>query len=189
MTTKHELRRQVGKKRAALDAEWLKTASASLIRQFRSLDIFKTSKTVALYKAIGGEVNLEPLFEHCWSLGKRTAIPVFNANSRVYEMAEISSSTQFRTGNYGIPEPVSPERLPLSAINLIIVPGVAFDLAGNRLGRGGGYYDRMLSVFSGSTVGVCFDFQWLETVPVDPHDQPVDFVVTETKCGKVPNEH
>jgi len=186
--TKSGIRQDIGRKRAALDIWWLEKTSAEIVKNFQSLDVFQSSKTVALYKAIGGEVNLEPLFKRCWSLNKRTVIPVFNATDRVYEMAEISSATTFVTGNYGIQEPVNPEILDIRAIDLIAVPGVAFDLNGNRLGRGGGYYDRMLEPFSGSAAGICFDFQVLDKIPIDPHDRPVSFLVTETYSIKVSNE-
>lgn len=175
-------------KRRALDSRWLEKASTAIVENFQSLEVFQPSKTVALYKAIRGEVNLEPLFECCWQAGKRTAIPVFNAEHRIYEMAEITGSTRFETGHYGIQEPVNPALLDLSNIDLIAVPGVGFDPAGNRLGRGGGYYDRMLAQFSGAAAGICFDFQVLETVPVSAHDIAVTHLVTETKSVKVYNE-
>lgn len=188
MKSKSEIRKEIGEKRAALDVPWLERASAQITKNFQSLDVFRSSETVALYKAIGGEVNLEPLFSLCWSLNKRTFIPVFNATDRVYEMAEISCATEFVMGNYGIQEPVNPEIMDIGAIDLIAVPGVGFDLSGNRLGRGGGYYDRMLEAFSGLAAGICFDFQVLENIPVDLHDRPVSILVTETKSTKVSNE-
>ncbi|MDZ8120376.1 5-formyltetrahydrofolate cyclo-ligase [Pontiella agarivorans] len=186
--TKQKIRKTIATKRTVLDPQWLEKTSTRIVENLQSLEEFQSSETVALYKAIGGEVNLELLFEICWSLGKRTAIPVFNPETRIYEMAEITASTAFEIGNYGIQEPVSPCLLPLSDIDLIAVPGVAFDPSGNRLGRGGGYYDRMLSGFPGITTGICFDFQYVETVPVDLHDRPVDHIVSETKCRKVPKE-
>ena len=188
MKSKSEIRKEIGEKRAALNIQWVENASAKIVQQFQSLDVFQSSETVAVYKAIGGEVNLEPMFEICWALNKRTVIPVFNITDRVYEMAEISSATAFVTGNYGIQEPVNPKILDIRAIDLIAVPGVGFDRSGNRLGRGGGYYDRMLEPFSGSAVGICFDFQVLDKIPIDIHDRPVSFIVTETKSIKVSNE-
>lgn len=189
MKSKNEIRSEIGKQRAALDFQWLEKSSEAIISNFQTLDVFQSSEIVALYKAIGGEVNLEPLFEICWKMGKRTAIPVFNAEKRVYEMAEISESTAFLIGNYGIQEPVDPRILQIPELDLIAVPGVGFDAAGNRLGRGGGYYDRILAQFSGSAVGICFEFQCLDSVPVNSHDLPVDFLVMETKSVKVSNEH
>ncbi|MDH3982024.1 MAG: 5-formyltetrahydrofolate cyclo-ligase, partial [Kiritimatiellaceae bacterium] len=84
----------------------------------------------------------------------------------------------------GIKEPISPTLVPLDEIDLIAVPGVAFDLTRNRLGRGGGYYDRILEDFGGTSVAVAFGFQILEEIPVDPHDEPVDILITEIKVDE-----
>jgi 5-formyltetrahydrofolate cyclo-ligase len=134
-------------------------------------------------------VNLGPLFSKCWKLGKRTCIPLFNAKLKIYEMAEVSSETQYRIGHYGIKEPLSPTPFPMNQIDLIAVPGVAFDRAGNRLGRGGGYYDRLLDGFPGVSVAVAFSFQILHQIPHEAHDRPVDSLITEREIIKRLNEH
>jgi 5-formyltetrahydrofolate cyclo-ligase len=134
-------------------------------------------------------VNLDALFSKCWEGGKRTCIPVFNVASNIYEMAEVSTTTQYRIGHYGIREPIAPVLAPMSTVDLISVPGVAFDRHGHRLGRGGGYYDRLLEGFSGYSVAVAFDFQILPHIPSEAHDRPVDTLVTETEIVNVLNEH
>ncbi len=184
-TTKQQIRAVLAAKRKALNFQWQEDASADIIEKFLIQDVFKSAKIIGLYKAISGEVSLEPLFSSCWNLGKQTCIPVFNASSQIYEMAEITESTDFRAGHYGIQEPISPSIIPLEQIDLIIVPGVAFDLLGNRLGRGGGYYDRMLDKYNGIAAAVAYDFQIIPLVPTDPHDKPVNYIITETKFVKV----
>lgn len=186
--TKQQLRKTIAAQRTALNARWLEQASTAVIENLQALDVFQEAACIALYKAIGGEVDLEALFAHCWALGKRTAVPVFNAKTRLYEMAEITAGTEYFCGNYGIQEPVQPAILPNSAIDLIAVPGVGFDRSGRRLGRGGGYYDRILENFSGAAAGICFDFQIIDLVPAEPHDIPVDYLVTETKVLNVDND-
>ncbi|WP_372808646.1 5-formyltetrahydrofolate cyclo-ligase [Pontiella sp.] len=188
MKTKAELRREMASKRQALDAGWIDSASAAVVENLQSLPAFQSAKTVALYMAIGGEVRLDPLFATCRQQGKTTAIPVFNPSTKLYEMAAITANTRFETGNYGIPEPVAPAPIALAEIDFMVVPGVAFDRRGNRLGRGGGYYDRLLDGFPGVTAAVAFDFQIVDHVPCAPHDLPVDFLVTETQTAEVPNE-
>lgn len=188
MTTKAQLRREIAEKRKALDFQWLETASARIVEKVQTLDAFQPSETVALYMAIAGEVDLDALFSKCWGLGKRTCIPVFNAASNIYEMAEVSGKTQYRIGNYGIREPISPSLVSMGEIDLIAVPGVAFDRNGNRLGRGGGYYDRLLEGFSGFSAAVAFDFQIFSHIPYEAHDKPVDALVTETEIVNVLNE-
>jgi 5-formyltetrahydrofolate cyclo-ligase len=186
--SKRQIRNQIAAKRQALDAGWLDAASAKVVENLQTLPAFQSAKTVALYMAIGGEVRLEPLFAKCRKLGKTTAIPVFNPSTRLYEMAAITGNTRFETGNYGIQEPVAPAPIGIAEIDFMVVPGVAFDLHGNRLGRGGGYYDRLLDGFQGVSAAVAFDFQVLDHIPSDPHDIPVDFLVTETQTAEVPNE-
>ncbi len=189
MTSKALLRREIDQKRHSLAPEWIKDASQRIVDRLLTLQAFREAKSIALYKAIGGEVDLDALFPVCWEQGKRTAIPVFNAGEDIYELAEITTATHFTVGNYGIREPVSPTLVSGSTIDLMVVPGVAFDHAGNRLGRGGGYYDRLLKDFAGISVAVAFDLQICPQIPCDSHDIPVGAVVTETKLIKVLNEH
>jgi len=188
MISKQQIRREIEAKRKALDSEWLVAASTKIVKNFQMLGAFASAGTVALYKAIGGEVDLDPLFSACWSAGKRTCIPIFNAEEKIYEMAEVTAETQYLTGHYGIREPLSPSLCPMGQIDLIAVPGLAFDRSGNRLGRGGGYYDRLLDGFSGVAVAVAFDFQILPEVPTEAHDKPVDQLVTEMKIVNLYNE-
>jgi len=185
MPPKQQLRREIEIQRSTLDSQWMASASAKIVENFQALEAFPSSETVALYMAISGEVALDALFDLCWELGKRTCIPIFNATSNLYEMAVVSPETQFRIGNYGIREPIDPHLISMDDIDLIAVPGVAFDQKGNRLGRGGGYYDRLLDGFSGVSVAVAFDFQILPDIPYKAHDQPVDAIVSEIKSFNV----
>jgi len=178
--SKEQIRKKIETQRRALDLQWLEAASAQIVENFQALEVFHSSETVALYMAIGGEVELGPLFSKCWKLGKRTCIPLFNAEAKIYEMAEVSAETEYRIGHYGIREPLSPALLPMVEIDLVAVPGVAFDRSGNRLGRGGGYYDRLLEGFSGIAAAVAFDFQILPQIPCETHDEPVEALATET---------
>lgn len=188
MMTKAQLRREIAEKRRALDSLWIANASLCMVAQLQRLDAFKTAQRIALYKTIAGEVDLECLFAACWDLGKRTSIPVFNRTLKIYELAEISAKTQYITGNYGIQEPEHPSLVPIDDMDLMIVPGVAFDANGNRLGRGGGYYDRLLEGFSGTTAAVAFEFQLFSEIPHESYDIPVNYIVTESKVVDVCNE-
>lgn len=183
--SKSLLRKEMDTQRRLLNPEWIGEASRRITDALQSLEPFQSAHSIALYKAISGEVDLESLFPVCWETRKSTCIPVFNKQLRCYEMASINETTPFKTGNYGIQEPVSPALVPTANIDLIVVPGVAFDPSGNRLGRGGGYYDRLLDGYSGITVAVAFDFQVIPEIPCDAHDIPVDYLVTEAKIIKV----
>lgn len=183
--TKQQIRRNIAAQRAVLDSQWTETASMQIVETLLSLEVFQSADTVALYMAMTGEVNLDALFPKCHELGKRTCIPVFNRAAKIYEMAQLTDKTLFATGHYRIREPLSPSIVPMQEIDLVAVPGVAFDRRGNRLGRGGGYYDRLLEGFSGTTVAVAFDFQILPVIPVESHDKPVNALVTEIKIVNV----
>lgn len=189
MSTKAELRSELSAQRRALDIDWMNEASSRILENLQKSGAFSAAKTVALYKALPGEVQLENLFSICWNLGKETCIPVFNPNLRVYEMAAVDRNTRYETGNYGVVEPRSPSLVELNRIDLIVVPGVAFDIEGNRLGRGGGYYDRFLDGFCGVTAAVAFEFQIFPAIPHEVHDRSVNYIVTESKIVDVCNEH
>lgn len=184
MNTKQQLRNKIEAQRKALDPQKLKSASARIVENFQTLDKFRSARMVALYKAIHGEVDIELLFSICWKAGMRTCIPVFNDKTKAYEMAEVMKKTRYSIGHYGILEPINPVPLTMNEVDLIAVPGVAFDSKGNRLGRGGGYYDRLLDRFSGYSAAVAFDFQILESLPHEPHDIPVNGIITDTKLIK-----
>ena len=188
MTTKAQLRREIAEHRRSLDSRWITNVSMRVAAQLQGLDAFKTAKHIALYKAIAGEVNLDGLFAACWDLGKRTYIPVFNSLLKTYDMAEITTETRYVTGQYGIQEPENPFQVPTAGLDLIIVPGLAFDASGNRLGRGGGYYDRLLEGFNGTMAAVAFEFQLLPKIPHNSLDIPVNYIVTESKVVDVCNE-
>jgi 5-formyltetrahydrofolate cyclo-ligase len=178
MSTKPKLRKEIEARRQALKPNEITAMSAQAMANFKKLEAFQSAKTVALYRAISGEVNIDPLFSTCRELGKRTCIPVFNPASDVYEMAEVTDQTEYRIGHYGIREPCSATFTPMNQIDLVALPGVAFDRKGNRLGRGGGYYDRLMADFTGFSAALAFDFQILPHLPCEAHDQPVQAIVT-----------
>lgn len=187
--SKQQLRSEIAKIRKALDSGWIASASCQIVATAQTLPSFQKAGRVALYMSIDGEVDLSSLFEACQAMGKHVCIPVFNKHKNLYEFAEITASTIFRTGNYGIREPISPSLVPIRTIDLIFVPGVAFDRKGHRLGRGGGYYDRILAQYRGNTIGIAFKLQIRPVIPCDPHDIPVQAVVTESEMVNVFNEH
>jgi len=176
--SKKRIRAEIGARRRALRPERVQIASQEIISNLLNHPAFLSAQTVALYRALPGEVDLDSLFSECWARKKATAIPLFDAEKGGYELVEVFPETAYRIGHYGIREPVSPAPLSIDKVDLMIVPGVAFDSSGNRLGRGGGYYDQFLALFSGTAVGVAFDFQVLPEIPLEPHDRPVNLVLS-----------
>jgi 5-formyltetrahydrofolate cyclo-ligase len=189
MNAKERLRKEIAIKRCALDPGWVAAASSRIIAQLQELDVYKSAACIALYRGIAGEVDLENLFSACWDSGKCTCVPVFNPAQNAYELAETGSQTRYIRGNKGIQEPENVRLVPINEVDLIVVPGVAFDANGNRLGRGGGYYDRMLEGFNGFKAAAAFEFQLFPIIPHEVTDIPVNSIVTESKVYDGCNEH
>lgn len=109
-------------------------------------------------------------------------IPAFDEALGSYRMAKYTP--ELKKGKFGIPEPENPIWAEADELDLILVPGVAFDRAGGRIGRGGGFYDRLLPQYNAIRAGICFDFQCLEKIPSEPHDGLMDVLITESKILK-----
>lgn len=140
---------------------------------------------VALYASLPDEMPLRPLYELARRAGRRLLWPRIEEGGVVFASAE--RWEDLVSGRYGVPAP--PGECPtegLAADVLLLVPGVAFDLRGHRLGRGAGYYDRVLSDAGGAMpVGVAFDCQIVEEVPVDRHDRPVAAILSESGVRRI----
>jgi 5-formyltetrahydrofolate cyclo-ligase len=140
------------------------------------------NKTVALYQADSQELCLTDFFK-----SSEILLPRFNAQEKVYDFSLWSGEQKdLQMGPYDIAEPrVLSE---LKYIDYCFIPALAFDRRGNRLGRGGGFYDRLLAKYSiGTKVGVCYDFQLIEDVPSEDHDYVMDFILSPSglfKCDR-----
>lgn len=141
---------------------------------------WKNARSVLLFAPLADEPNVRPLLHSALAGDKLTALPRFNAASGHYEAAVVSDlSKDFVEGKFGILEPAAACPIAdLKRLDLILVPGVAFDWQGHRLGRGKGFYDRLLSAVSGKTCGVAFDQQLVSTLPVEPHDVRLNCILT-----------
>lgn len=146
-------------------------------RLFRTL-VFKKAKVVLFFISFGGEVNTKDMIKGAQSLGKIVAVPVCRKN-RVIRPCVVSGTTRLIRGLYELYEPAIKRFINLRDLDLVIVPGIAFDKKGNRLGRGKGYYDRFLSKLPRKTVsiGMAFAFQILPWIPATNEDKKVDRVI------------
>ena len=176
--TKDDIRKQIAEQKNTLGFQTLEKRSASVIEKLQTLELFKNAKTVGAYMPLPHEIDITLLFQR---LETTWFIPAFDEALGSYRLAELTE--EFKTGKFGISEPASPEFAP-EELDLIIVPGAAFDHAGHRIGRGGGFYDRLLPQYNAVKVGACFDFQCLEDVPSDPYDINIDLLVTESQILK-----
>lgn len=147
---------------------------------------YRKAKRLLCYAAIDGEVQTRPILEKALSDGKEVFVPVVTDRARrtmvAAQVKDLEKDLAHR-GHYGIPHPLrlSSKRISLRSLDLILLPGVAFDRRGNRLGRGGGYFDRFLAALPDGAprIGLAFKFQLVERLPVETHDVPVSRVITE----------
>lgn len=158
-------------------------ASAQLLVQLKAQAIWKTASCVLLFAPLPDEPDLWPLLAEAITAGKTMALPAFVPGTNTYTVRQIIDPTRDLTaGKFGIhePSPTCPE-LPLNRLDLALVPGVAFDRRGGRLGRGKGFYDRLLSAVNGRKCGVAFDEQIVDAVPVGPMDVRLNCILTPTR--------
>ena len=177
---KQRMRELLIQKRRMLSAEERTAQSALILNQLEKMTIFREAKTVLLYSPKNNEVDVLPLFKR--HKDKILLLPVTHRNGMTANPYE--GNDKMHRGKVGIPEPTTP---PFEGdIDVIIVPAVAFDKEGNRLGRGGGYYDRFLKKQSHATIiGVGYDFQLVEEVPVRQHDQKMHRIILPSQTIQV----
>lgn len=148
-----------------------------------ALPVFQKSETIVFYASFKGEVDTFAMMERAIELNKRVALPVVEKETKKILPVRVGSIKELKPGAYGIPEPqiTIDGAVSLTDIDLVVVPGVAFDRSKNRLGRGAGFYDRFLSALpvSTPTIGLAYDFQIVDALPgLESHDRPVSLVLT-----------
>jgi 5-formyltetrahydrofolate cyclo-ligase len=149
--------------------------------------VWRSAKILLFYAPLPDEPDLWRLLEDSLALGKTVALPRFQPEQGAYVACHITQvGPDLQAGKFGIREPrESCPIIPLNRLDLVLVPGVAFDLNGHRLGRGKGYYDRLLADAAGSTCGVAFDQQIVSQVPSEPHDVRLSCILTPTRWHEV----
>ena len=180
---KRELRTRVLAAVNEISPEARERGSAQVCAQLQEQELWMAAKSALLFAPMPGELDIWPLVTEALARGCEVLLPRFSAGSRDYEACHITNAqADVRVGYFGIREPNADcARTKLSAVDLILVPGVAFDRQGHRLGRGKGYYDRLLKTVRGLKCGVGFDEQLVEEIPVEAHDVRLDFVVTPSR--------
>ena len=133
------------------------------------------------------ELDIWLLLQKFLESKKVCALPFFDSATQIYSARRVLNlESDVIVGKFGIREPVSScEEIALDKFDAVLVPGLAFDASGNRLGRGRGFYDRILSKASGVKCGVAYDFQLMEKIPVESHDAKINFIVMPNRCVKV----
>ncbi len=180
MSLKKNIRQQILLQRAALSSEFVDSAATIILEKIKYRKDFLSAKVIALYAAFNNEVPTRLLIDFLLAENKTVALPVIkNKHMDFYVYRENS----MLKNHYGIEEP-DPEcsvKVELSECDLIVMPGVAFDVQGGRIGRGGGFYDRALALLPASRcqrfVGLAYQFQMIDNCYVEPHDVLLDEVI------------
>lgn len=175
--SKKDLRKQVRAAKARYTAEELVGQSDPLIRQVLAHPQLQTAQTVLLYNSMADEVATHNLISHLALMGKTVLLPVVISETEM-EIRHYTGPDSLRISSYGILEPTGEPFTQYENIDFALIPGMAFDADGNRLGRGKGYYDRFLPLMTRARkVGICFPFQFLPHIPTEPTDMPMDEVI------------
>ena len=174
---KKELRQLIRSRKRLFDKQALDEQSFVRIKQLMSHPRLIAAKTIMMYYSLPDEVDTHEAIRQLVKLGKTVLLPVVTGEDSMI-LRRYEQATDLRTGAFGILEPVGQHFNDYDQIELAVVPGVAFDAEGHRLGRGRGYYDRFLPLLPHAyKLGLCFDFQKVEHVPTDANDIRMDEVL------------
>ena len=182
--------------RHALSSVWISQVSEKIQSRAKSLNEWKKANNVCCYLSMPGEVQTQLLIKASLTAGKRICVPALRKASGHYDLAWLRQGERFISGDGHVPEPIEHDWVKVQrpliqgteidaeqcAIDLVIIPGMAFDRSGARIGRGNGHYDRLLRMnilSSAFKLGLAFEFQLMDEMPVEAHDVQMDAVVTE----------
>ena len=182
MTDKWDIRKQILQVRNAMTREAIASGSLAIVKRLTELDQIRRASTLMVYLGFGSEVLSDDLILWGWGEGKRIAVPLCRPASRELIACRIEGFDELECGHYGIRAPKEGliRSIPPEEIDVVVVPVVAFDRQGHRLGYGGGYYDRFLpGVPRAMRIGVAFARQIVAEIPADPYDVGMDRIVTE----------
>jgi len=188
LITKNQIRQEIALRRKSENRESVKNKSIEITKRVINLEPFIKGRAIMCYMDFKNEVMTKYIISHCFENGKKVILPLVDTIDGVkrivpYEVMDMEKDVSY--GTFGILEPKkdSAKIFNPEEIDLVIVPGVAFDIYRNRLGYGAGFYDRFLKLVRPSCpkIGIAFEFQIYDAIPVEEHDIPLDFVITEER--------
>ena len=178
---KDEIRKLVLEKRNSMGKADVLEKSLVIQERLISLPEFRKASAVMFYVSIGNEARTDVIMEHSLGEWKRVIVPFSDRRNKTIIPSEISSLNDMETGSFGIPEPREPKPFNAAGIDLVIVPGIAFDRSGNRIGYGHGYYDNFLKTSGAKKVALAYEFQIVDEIPDSGNDIKMDAIVTEER--------
>ena len=173
---KTELRKWIRSQKRAMTPEQIETASRILAEKFYATSYYRDAETIYGYLPYNQEVRTVPILQQALLDGKKVAVPkVYDDTMRFIYLEDLSAVAP---SNMGIPEPIADEPVASDETSLVLMPGLAFDPKGNRMGYGGGFYDKFLADQPNHpTVALCYAFQMVDEIPTDEYDIPVNCVL------------
>jgi len=180
---KKRLRSRLRTQRESLSKIEVGTKSRAILDRLTALPSYLAAKTVHTYVAWGNEVDTHQLIRDAFSHGKCVIVPRVDVERRALEHYRINSFSDLSPGAFGILEPVPARasRFEPGGAEVVVVPGIAFDPSGHRLGFGGGYYDAFLKPLSATKIALAYDFQIVDLLPTREEDERVDLIITEKR--------
>ena len=179
---KAQLRSTLLNRLHALPSEQRSERSRRACQNLVSIEPFQKASTVMMFVSLPHEVDTSEAILHAWQLGKVVAVPKISWEQRHMIPVQISSlETGFSTSSFGLRNPIAGVPVPFEDIDLVVTPALGFDRRGNRLGRGGAFYDRFFAngQLRALKCGFAFAEQVMDSIPVAEHDLPVDMLVTD----------
>lgn len=174
---KKDLRRQVRNMKREFTPAQLQDLSVSVIHDLMVMPQVKNAKTILMYYSLDDEVNTHDAINQLAAEGKTVLLPVVTSDTDM-ELRRYTGPKDLRGGFFNIMEPIGELFTDYPKIDVAVIPGMSFDIQGNRLGRGKGYYDRFLPKIPNAVkIGICFPFQKFPAIPVNEHDIKMDFVL------------
>lgn len=181
---KKEIRSLIQKKRNMMHFSEVLEKSRRIKNQLFSMDEFQDAETILFYVSYDNEVNTHEMIQESLRLKKRLAVPVTNVKTQTILCSTLIKWDDLSVGAYNILEPCKNrvEQIALESIDVMILPGIAFDCEGNRIGHGKGYYDRLLQEHHHAhRFGLAFELQIVKKIPTDRHDKKVEKIITEAR--------
>ncbi len=178
---KHKIRKKILSLRESHKDEDRLCKDCMIKDKFFSLPEYRKAKIILFYVSIKGEVRTEKMISESLEKGKRILVPFADLKNKRLLISEINDLDDLSPGSFGIPEPKSPREFPLEGIDLVVIPGIAFDRKGNRVGYGMGFYDRFLKTLRKGTplIALAYDLQIVRKIPTDGKDVRVNKIITE----------
>ncbi len=180
---KKTARQEMNRKRNAMPEAEAESKSAAIMKNLVKMTEYKKAKAVMFYAAKGNEVRTREIIEAALKEGKTVLLPITNMERKEIEAAVIENyGSDLKEGAFGVMEPKQKRAFDEAQISAIIVPGVAFDIEGHRLGYGLGFYDKLLRRLDAARIGLAYDFQVIDKLPRESHDEKMDMIVTESRA-------